>query len=122
MSMNAVGIATGAAVLLVASLVADEPIVLPHRPEAWAAMAYLVVIGSVVLILLYLIVLRYWAASRAFYGFVIMPFITLVLSAWLDNEPVGLGLARGGLLVLAGVHVGALRPAQLTPAVVTAKD
>jgi drug/metabolite transporter (DMT)-like permease len=121
-SMNAVGMAAGAAVLLAASLVAGEPIVLPHGPETWVAMAYLVVIGSVVLFLLYLIVLRYWAASRASYGFVIIPFITLVLSAWLDNEPVGLGLALGGLLVLAGVHVGALRPARLTPAAVTAKD
>jgi drug/metabolite transporter (DMT)-like permease len=95
---------------------------LPHRPETWAAMAYLVVIGSVVVFLLYLIVLRYWAASRASYGFVIIPFITLVLSAWLDNEPVGLGLALGGHLVLAGVYVGALRPARLTAAAVTAKD
>jgi drug/metabolite transporter (DMT)-like permease len=32
-TMNAVGMTAGAAVLLAASLVADEPIVLPHRPE-----------------------------------------------------------------------------------------
>ena len=49
-------------------------------------------IGSVVGFLLYLIVLRYWTASRACYGFVIIPFVTIVLSAWLDNEPVGVGL------------------------------
>jgi drug/metabolite transporter (DMT)-like permease len=42
----------GAAVLLAAALVADEPIMLPHRPETRAAMAYLVVIGSVVVFLL----------------------------------------------------------------------
>jgi hypothetical protein len=93
---------TGAAVLLAAALVSDEPIVLPRRPETWAAMAYLVVIGWVVVFLLYLIVLRYWTASRASYGFVIIPFVTIVLSAWLDNEPVGVGLVLGGLLVLAG--------------------
>ena len=115
-SMNAIGMTAGAAVLLAASLVADEPMVLPHRPETWAAMAYLVVIGSVVVFLLYLIVLRYWAASRASYGFVIIPFVTIVLSAWLDNEPVGVGLVLGGLLVLAGVYVGALRPARAHPA------
>jgi drug/metabolite transporter (DMT)-like permease len=34
---------------------------------------------------------------------VIIPFVTLVLSAGLDNEPVGVGLVLGGLLVLAGV-------------------
>ena len=120
-SMNAVGMTAGAAVLLAASLVADEPIGLPHRPETWAAMAYLVVVGSVVVFLLYLVVLRYWAASRASYGFVIIPFVTLLLSAWLDNEPVGVGLLLGGLLVLAGVYVGALRPARTHPAAVNAK-
>ncbi len=58
--MNGIGMTTGAAVLLTAALVSDEPIVLPRRPETWAAMAYLVVIGSVVVFLFYLIVLRYW--------------------------------------------------------------
>ena len=38
------------------------------------------VAGSVVVFLLYLVVLRYWAASRACYGFVIIPFVTLLLS------------------------------------------
>jgi len=85
-------------------------------------MTYLVVIGSVVVFLLYLIVLRYWAAPRASYGFVIIPFVTLVLSAWFDNEPVGLGLALGGLLVLAGVYVGALRAARLSRAALNVKD
>jgi len=89
--------------LLAAALVAAELIVLPHRAETWAAMAYLVVTGSVLVFLLYLVVLRYWTASWASYGFVIIPFVTLVLSAGLDNEPVGVGLVLGGLLVLAGV-------------------
>lgn len=65
-TMNAIGMTAGAAVLFAASL-AEEPILLPHRPETWAAMAYLVVIGSVVVFLLYLVVLRYWTASRASY-------------------------------------------------------
>jgi hypothetical protein len=43
------------------------------------------------------------------------------LSAWLDSEPVGVGLVLGGLLVLAGVYVGALRPARMTPAAVNTK-
>jgi drug/metabolite transporter (DMT)-like permease len=119
-TMNAVGMAAGAALLLAAALVADEPIVLPHRLETLAAMAYLVVIGSVAF-LLYLVVLRYWAASRASYGFVIMPFVTVLHSAWLDSDPVGVGLVLGGLLVLAGVYVGALRPARITPAAANTK-
>jgi drug/metabolite transporter (DMT)-like permease len=120
-TMNAVGMTAGAALLFAAALVADEPIEFPHRLATWAAIAYLVVIGSVVVFLLYLVVLRYWAASRASYGFVIIPFVTLALSAWLDNEPVGVGLVVGGFLVMAGVYVGALRPARVSPEAVNAK-
>jgi drug/metabolite transporter (DMT)-like permease len=58
------------------------------------------------------VVLRYWAASRAAYEFVLIPVVTVALSAWLDDEPVGMGLGFGGLLVLTGVYVGALRPAR----------
>jgi drug/metabolite transporter (DMT)-like permease len=75
----------------------------------------------VVVFLLYLVVLRHWAASRTSYGFVIIPFVTVLLSAWLDNEPVGVALVLEGLLVLAGVYVGALRPARAHPAAVNAK-
>ena len=60
-------------------------------------------------------VLRYWAASRAAYGFVLIPFVTVVLSAWLDDERITASLAIGGLLVLAGVYVGALRPTVSRP-------
>jgi drug/metabolite transporter (DMT)-like permease len=42
--------------------------------------------------------------------FVLSPFLTLILSAWLDNEAIGAGLFLGGFLILAGVYVGALRP------------
>jgi drug/metabolite transporter (DMT)-like permease len=52
---------------------------------------------------------------------VIIPFVTLLLSAWLDNERIGVGLVLGGLLVLAGVYVGALRPARITSAAANAK-
>ena len=47
-TMNAVGMTAGAALLFAAALVADEPIEFPHRLETWVAIAYLVVIGSVV--------------------------------------------------------------------------
>jgi drug/metabolite transporter (DMT)-like permease len=109
-TMNAVGMTTGAALLMAGSALAGEPHPLPQRATTWAAVAYLVVAGSVVVFVLYLVVLHHWAASRAAYGFVLIPFVTVLLSAWLDNEPLGLGLLVGGLLVLAGVYVGALRP------------
>jgi drug/metabolite transporter (DMT)-like permease len=109
-TMNALGMAAGAALLLAGSVLAREPFVLPHRAETWLALAYLVTLGSLVVFVLYLVVLRYWSASRAAYTFVLVPVVTVVLSAWLDNEPIRAGLVLGGVLVLAGVYVGALRP------------
>jgi len=100
-------------------VLAGEPRLLPQRATTWVAVGYLVVVGSVVVFVLYLVVLRYWAASRAAYGFVLIPFVTVLLSAWLDQEPLGVGLLLGGLLVLAGVYVGALRPTRPLPGEVT---
>lgn len=114
-TMNAVGMTAGAALLVAGSLLADEPLALPRHPATWAALGYLVVVGSVLVFVLYLVVLRSWSASRAAYVFVLIPFVTVALSAWLDHEPVGAGLAFGGLLVLAGVYIGALRPARTPP-------
>jgi drug/metabolite transporter (DMT)-like permease len=113
LTMNAVGMTAAAVFLLLASVLAGESHALPRRAATLTALAYIAVIGSVVVFSLFLVVLRYWAASRAAYVLVIVPFITVPLSTWLDNEPVGLELILGGLLVLAGVYVGALRPARL---------
>lgn len=111
LTSNAVGMATGAAVLVVLSALVGESMQIPDRGETWAALAYLVVVGSVVVFGLYVFVLRHWSASRAAYLFAITPVITVLLSAWLDDEPIGAGLVLGGLLVLAGVYVGAIRSA-----------
>jgi drug/metabolite transporter (DMT)-like permease len=107
--MNAVGMAAGAVALLAAAAVAGETFEVPDRGETWAAIAYLVTFGSVGVFLLYLFVLGRWDASRAAYSFVLIPIVTVVLSAWLDDEPIGLSLLFGGGLVLIGVYVGALR-------------
>jgi drug/metabolite transporter (DMT)-like permease len=109
-TMNAVGMATGAALLAIASTLAGEEFELPQRAATWAALGYVVAFGSVVVFLLYLVVLQRWAASRAAYVFVLIPLVTIALSAWLDDEPVAATLVIGGLLVLAGVYVGVLRP------------
>jgi drug/metabolite transporter (DMT)-like permease len=108
-AMNATAMAAGAALLLLASLVLGEPHPLPGLPETWVAIGYLAVVGSVVVFILYLVVLHRWPASRAAYSFVLIPFVTLLLSAWVDGERVGAELLVGGALVLAGVYLGALR-------------
>jgi drug/metabolite transporter (DMT)-like permease len=111
-TMNAVGMTTGAALLIAGSVIVGERFELPQRTATWFALGYLVVVGSVLVFVLYLVVLRHWAASRAAYGFVLTPVVTVALSAWLDDEPIRAGLVLGGLLVVAGVYVGALRSAR----------
>jgi drug/metabolite transporter (DMT)-like permease len=108
---NAVGMAIGSAILLALALLLEESIVMPERGATWLALAYMVVLGSGPVFVLYLVVVRLWSASRAAYTFVLIPIVTVVLSAWIDDEPIGAGLVLGGPLVLAGVYVGALRPA-----------
>lgn len=110
-AMNGVGMSAGAVVLLAAAAVSRDSFALPQDTQTWLAIAYLVVFGSVGVFLLLLYVLGRWPATRTAYAFVLIPFVTVLLSAWLDDEPVTVGLVLGGLLVLAGVYVGALRRA-----------
>jgi drug/metabolite transporter (DMT)-like permease len=110
--MTAVGMATGAIRLVSAALVAGQSPDAPDREATRWALAYLVLVGSIVVFVLYLVALKYWSASRVAYGFVLTPIVTVLLSAWLDDEPLHLSLLLGGVLVLAGVYVGALRRAR----------
>lgn len=115
-TINAVGMSTAAVLLVAFSVVAGESLELPARTATLVALGYLVTAGSILVFVLYVLVLRYWNASRAAYVFVVVPVVTVVLSAWLDDEPIHIGLVTGGILVLAGVYVGALHPAQQNPA------
>ncbi|HYZ92542.1 MAG TPA: DMT family transporter [Actinomycetota bacterium] len=108
-AMNAIGMGAGAALLFAITLIARDRIELPERRATWLAIAYLVVLGSGVVFVLGLVVLRYWEASRYSYLFVAIPPIAVAVSAWLDDEPIGPGLLVGGILIVAGVYIGALR-------------
>lgn len=115
-AMNAIGATVGCVVLLGLSFLAREAHPLPERAQTWAALAYVAVIGSVVVFLLIVFVLQRWDASRAAYNMVLIPIVTVALSAWLDDERVRPGFAIGGALVLLGVYVGALRRGRDAPA------
>lgn len=108
-ALNAVGMVVGTAFLLAAAALTGSSFALPERAATIWAIAYLVVIGSVIVFVLYVVVAQRWEASRAAYSFVLIPIFTAVYSAWLDDEQIGLGLVVGGALVLAGVYFGALR-------------
>lgn len=108
-ALNAIGMLAAALVLIGASAIAGEQFMLPERFETWVALGYVAAIGSVVVFLLHVWIVQRWSASRTAYVMLLVPFVTVILSAWLDQEPITTGLVIGGLLVLAGVYVGALR-------------
>ena len=110
--VNAVGMTFGALFLFGLTLATATTIEMPRLADTWWAMAYMVVIGSGLVFTLYVWVLERWDASRANYGFVVIPIATLLISAWLTGEEITAGLTGGGLLVVAGVYFGALRPMQ----------
>jgi drug/metabolite transporter (DMT)-like permease len=107
--VNAVGMTVGAVFLAGLTYLTGSHVALPHQADTWWALAYTVVIGSGVVFTLYVVVLEHWDASRANYGFVIVPIVTVLISAQLLDEQVTTGLAVGGILILAGVYLGALR-------------
>ena len=108
---NALAMSTGAVMLLALSLMARESWHLPALVKTWAAVLYLIIIGSVILFYLFLFVVRRWTASATSYQFVLLPFVTVVVAAWLAGETVKLEFILGGALVLAGVWVGAVAQA-----------
>jgi drug/metabolite transporter (DMT)-like permease len=78
---------------------------------------YVAAIGSVVVFLLHVVVAQHWGASRTAYVMVLIPIVTVVLSAWLDEESITASFVIGGLFVILGVYIGALRPSRVEPRV-----
>lgn len=108
-AMNTVAALTAAGLLLAAALLTGRSPALPDQAVTWAAVLYVALVGSVGVFSLQLLVLKHWSAPRANYVFVLIPLLTIALSAWLDDEAVGPGLLAGGTLVVAGVYLGVLR-------------
>jgi drug/metabolite transporter (DMT)-like permease len=108
-TMNAVGMGAAAVLLFAGSFAAGDRWALPELADTWWALAYLVVAGSVLTFVLYLMVIQRWGGPRAAYLFVVVPVVAIVVSAWLDDEPLTVSLLVGTPLILVGVYVGALR-------------
>jgi len=117
---NAVAMSTGGGGLLILSLLAGETWKLPTRLATWLSIAYLVIFGSVLVFGLFVFVIRRWTASASSYQLVLMPFVTVLLAAWLRGEHINAGVVAGGALVLFGVWVGTLFHPTRRPAVMPA--
>jgi drug/metabolite transporter (DMT)-like permease len=107
---NAIAMVVGVVLLLALSVAFGEPQVIPRQTETLAALAYLVVIGSVLLFMGFLYVLTRWTASAVTYSLLLMPLVAVPAAAALRGEPVREIFVAGGALVLAGVYLGAIAP------------
>lgn len=108
-SMNAAAMGVGSVALLVLSLIAGESWEVPVRAATWTALVYLILLGSVGLFVLYLYILKSWSASRTAYAFVLFPVVASLMGLWLEGDPITPALAVGGVIVIGGVYIGALR-------------
>jgi putative flavoprotein involved in K+ transport len=111
---NAIGMAAGTLILMAMSLLWHEERALPALAVTWAAIVYLSLIGSCLLFILLVNLLKRWPASALSYAFVLFPFVSLTASALLMQEPVGPLLLAGAALVLGGAYLGISSPARKT--------
>ena len=81
---------------------------MPSGRDIWAAMAFMIVAGSMALFALYLFVLKSWTASAASFQFVLIPLVTALLGFLILDEPVSSRFYVGAGIVLVGVYIGAL--------------
>lgn len=105
---NAVGMAVGTLVLLGGSLAFGESWKVPELLPTWLAVGWLTA-SSVFAFALIVWLLHRWTASAVSYSAVLFPLVTILVAAWLNKEGVSASFAAGGLLVLLGVYVGALK-------------
>ncbi len=112
---NAIGQTVGAVVLFALALLAGEPLTLPTKPQTWAALAYVVVPGTIVLFLAFLVVIERWSATATSYALLLMPLVAVVGAGILLNEPITPLFVAGAVVVLIGVYIGAFAPSLARP-------
>jgi drug/metabolite transporter (DMT)-like permease len=106
---NAVGMAAGALLLWLGSLLAAEPWTVPQQARTWAALAWLVIAGSVGMFYLVLFIIGQWTASATAYCLALMPVVAVALGTLLAGEPITAEVVAGAALVGVAVYVGAIR-------------
>lgn len=116
---NAVAMLTAGVLLLLASLALGEPKAIPTRMGTWIALGYITVFGSVVMFGLYLYGLNRWSASAMSYSTLLLPFVSVTVATLLTGEAFSIAFFLGGLVMLAGVYVGAFGSGRPRPSTAT---
>jgi drug/metabolite transporter (DMT)-like permease len=116
---NAVAMLTAGMLLLVASFAFGEPQVIPTRMTTWIALGYITIFGSVVMFGLYLYGLARWSASAMSYSTLLLPFVSVTVATLLTGEAFSIAFFIGGLVMLAGVYIGAFGSGRRRPSTAT---
>jgi drug/metabolite transporter (DMT)-like permease len=116
---NAVAMLTAGVLLLVASILLREPQAIPTRMSTWVALGYITVFGSVVMFGLYLYGLTRWSATAMSYSTLLLPFVSVTVATLLTGEAFSIAFFSGGLVMLAGVYVGAFGSGRPKPSTAT---
>jgi drug/metabolite transporter (DMT)-like permease len=116
---NAVAMLTGSALLLIASVALGERQAIPTRMGTWVALGYITLLGSVVMFGLYLYGLTRWSASAMSYSTLLLPFVSVTFATLLTGEAFSIAFVIGGLVMLAGVYVGAFGSGRPKPSTAT---
>jgi len=104
---NAVAMLSAAVALIAVALASGESLQLPTLASTWIAVGYIVVFGSVVMFSLYLFGLARWTASGMSYSTLLLPFVSVTVATFLTGERFDAAFVIGGVVMLAGVYLGA---------------
>jgi drug/metabolite transporter (DMT)-like permease len=107
--INAIGMLVAFAILLPLSRVAGDDWLLPTRSSTWIALVYLIVFGSVVAFSLVVYALRRLPASIVAYTTLLFPLVGVTVATLLTGERFSPSFVIGGVVMLAGVYIGAFR-------------
>jgi drug/metabolite transporter (DMT)-like permease len=116
-AINAIAMLSAGVALLIASLLLGEHQQLPTLMKTWLAVGYITIFGSVVMFGLYLFGLQRWTASGMSYSTLLLPFVSVTVAILLTGEEFSIAFVIGGIVMLAGVYVGAFghhRPGRST--------
>ncbi len=108
---NAVAMTAGGVLLLLLSTILGENWQLPILPATRWAVSYLS-LASAVMFALFIFVIQRWSAGSASYMAALLPVTAVIAAAIMLGEPITLTMVAGGLVVLAGVYIGALAPSR----------
>jgi drug/metabolite transporter (DMT)-like permease len=111
LSAASVALPIGAAMFWGASLLFGEARPLPASTTVWLALGWLIVVGTLGVMTLFLYVITRLSASTASYQFLLLPLVTVLVSAVVTGEQITPAFVVGAAIVLAGVYVGIIRSA-----------